>query len=1025
MSAAAGAGSRLAAGSTALQADWVRGRARPSTLVDLTSLEGLRGIDQFEGGTRIGALTTLADIARGVPSLAPIIGEIAGPAVRNQGTIGGNIAWRAGCLVPALLVRDARLEIETPASVEETDLSAWLGRAEPSLIRAILLPTLPDRHRWTFRKIGLRAAFSPSVINVAGLIGFDGERIRMARLAAGGGVVAPQRLDESEAGLVGRTLAETDWQDVHRRIEAELEAPGDRVRSGRYRRRVAANALVHGLSGKLPSGPARIERRNPKPASPPDEIRLSREQLADRWFVRPDLQPKISGELAYMTDHREPGMLVARILRAGLPHARILSIDIAAAEALPGVAAVVTHRDIEGRNAFGIVVQDQPALCHDKVRYAGDAIAAVAALDAATAEHALALIEVEFELLPVVSDPLAALEAGAPPVHGRGNLQRELALDRGDVEAAFRTADHVVEDVYVTPRQMHGFMETEGGYAVPTAEGGIEVFVGGQHGRRDRLQLSRILAVPEEKIRVVTSPTGGAFGGKDELTVQPALALLAMKSGRKVRMHLSRADSVLAGIKRNPMRIRMKTAVDRSGRLLAQEVDLVADGGAYASLSPSVLETALEHACGPYVVPNIKTRGRLGSTNNGTCGAFRGFGANEMSFAVECQMDRLAAACGLDPIEIRRRNLRAPGSPGYFGQAVAPTERLSEMLDAAANSALWREPSGCAPDGSEVYGVGMAFNYQGNGLGTLPPDFGGGSLRLAGDGAIEALYGLDDIGQGLIPAVQSAVASSLGCGRSDVRVIFGDTDAAPDSGSTTASRGTHVVWQAANLAAPGFSGQLLACAGRVLRREPELLEIVEGGVADKGSNSLEPIIHFADLAVALEADELPAETVSFPFPKSDYVAGNARYILISGATLARIAVSRITGQVRVLDLHMHTAAGPMLDVASYLGQIEGAMVQGLGLTLLEDTLIAEGQTLTRNLDSYMLPSIQDAPARTAVFALEDLDPGDTLGPRGIGELGIGAVAPAIANAIADAIGAWPAITPIAPEAVLDMMDRRS
>ncbi|MFN6980185.1 MAG: molybdopterin cofactor-binding domain-containing protein, partial [Gemmobacter sp.] len=348
----------------------------------------------------------------------------------------------------------------------------------------------------------------------------------------------------------------------------------------------AATALAYGLTGALPTRPPPPPARLPAGLAPPGLIPLGREALPHRWHPRPDLPSRIAGRTGYLTDARDPAMLVGRILRAGRPHARILAIDTAAAEALPGVRAVVTHRDVPGRNAFGIMRQDQPALCDSLVRYEGDAVAAVAAIDAETAEAALALIAVTYDDLPAVTDPAAALGPDAPPLHDGGNLAASFALDRGDPDAAFAAAAHVVSDTYVTPRQMHGFMETEGGWCAPTPEGGLVVCVGGQHGARDRMQLSRILALPEARIRVVTSPIGGGFGGKDELTVQAPLALLVRKAGAPVRLHLSRAESVLAGVKRNPMTIRMRTACDAEGRLVAQDVDVLSDSGAYASLSP-------------------------------------------------------------------------------------------------------------------------------------------------------------------------------------------------------------------------------------------------------------------------------------------------------------------------------------------------------------------------------------------------------------------------------------------------------
>ncbi|WP_159587297.1 molybdopterin cofactor-binding domain-containing protein [Chelativorans xinjiangense] len=1025
----AGPPSAFIAGGTALHLQWERDpKAKPARLINLARLDGMREVECGPDEIRIGAMATLGALTRhavlteSLPLLAAAIRSTAGPAVRNLATIGGNIAGRTGCLLPALLALDASLDLIEPRGPRWVPLAGWLAGtfSETALISGVIIPRNGQPTRWAHRKIGLRATFAPSLIGVAGILDVEGGRIVSARLAVGGGPVPPTRLLAAESMIAGGEITQLDWSSLHAAIREEVVAPDDKVRSGRYRRLVAANALVHGLGGTLPCRHASRTRALGKYAkrTPPA---LNRHSAGQRWHVRPDGPAKIAGSFPYLTDCLEPDMLVGRILRAGIPHARILVIDTSEAEAIPGVVAVVTHRDVPGRNAFGIVVQDQPAFCFDKIRYVGDAVAAVAAIDEKTAEKALSLIRVDYEPLPAVCDPEKALVGTASLVHASGNLQRQVTLSRGDVEKAFAGAAHVTEATYVTSRQMHGFMETEGGYAFVADDGTLTVAAGGQHGRRDRLQLSRILDMPEERIRVISSPTGGAFGGKDELTVQPALALLALKTGRKVRLKLSRAESVVAGVKRNPMTIRIRTACDRDGMLIANEVDVIADAGAYASLGPGVLETALEHACGPYIVPHVRTQGRLAYTNNGTCGAFRGFGANQMTYAVECQMDRLAAMAGLDPVTIRQRNMRRPQTPGYLGQKVAPTERLSAMLEAAEADPIWGLPQGPSPDGSEIVGIGMAMNYQGNGLGTLPPDPGGGALRLASDGAIEALFGTDEIGQGLLTAIQSAVAQEIGCSRDDVRPVTGDTGSTPESGSTTASRGTYIVWRVARDTAPDFTQKLLAAASGVLRRASPELAIAPGGIVERGSNSGELLMSFRQLAEALPAEELPCSATSFQFPKSDHFQSNARFIFAFGATLARVAVSRITGQTRVLDLHQHTAAGPMLDIAAYLGQIEGGSVQGLGYTLSEDAAMRGGHYLTCNLDTYAMPSIADAPQSMLVTALEELDAGDPFGPRGVGELGIGAVTAAIANAVADAIGYWPEQIPFDPEQILEAM----
>jgi xanthine dehydrogenase D subunit len=1022
---------RLIAGGTAIQLEWAKGAPAPDALIDLSRIAGRSSIGCEGACARIGAQATLgamerdAELGARLPLLAAAVRSVAGPSVRNLATIGGNVAGRAGCLLPALLALDAVLEGVDAAGAWRERLEDWLARPARAdeVIDAVEIPLSREIVRWTQRKVGLRAAFTPSIVGVAGLLTFAGGRIAQARLAVGGGVVAPTRLAAAEARLAGISAAAVDWPALREALFDEIVAPDDALRSGRYRRRVAANALVQGLGGT--AAPARFVRAPQSAEGASRTVELSHGAQPARWHIRPDGPAKIAGSLRYLTDHRAPDMLVGRILRAGRPHARILSIDTSRAEALPGVAAVVTHRDVPGLNAYGIVVQDQPAFCFDKARHAGDPVAAVAATDAATAEAALALIDVVYEPLPTVTSPEQALAPDAPLVHETGNLQRLVTFARGDVDAAFADCAHELEDVYVTPRQMHGFMETEGGWAEVGPDGALSVHVGGQHGARDRLQLSRILAMPEARIRVVTSPTGGGFGGKDELTVQPALALLALKSGRPVRLQLSRAESVLAGLKRNPMTIRMRTGCDAEGRLLAQEVDVLADAGAYASLGPGVLETALEHAAGPYDIAHVRTRGRLAYTNNGLCGAFRGFGANQMAYAMECQMDRLAQVCGLSPIEIRRRNLRRPGTPGSLGQTVAPSERLDEMLAAAAADPLWRSERGASAADEDVIGVGMAMNYHGNGLGSVLPDPGGGALRLAADGRIEAAFGLDEMGQGLLTAIVSTVSDQLGCGRDDVRPAVGDTAASPDSGSTTASRGTFVVWNATRLTAPRFSAELCAAAGAVLGRAGAELKIAPGGFVDRLSNSGEILLSFAELARAIPDGERPDVSAQFEYPKTDYLAGNARFLFVSGACVARVAVNRVTGQTRVLDLNQHAAAGPILDVAAFLGQQEGGAVQGLGFTLFEDAAMREGAYLAANLDAYMLPSVADAPARMSVRALEDLDAGDPYGPRGAGELGIGAVTPAIANAVADAIGYFPTVTPFPPEALLDAMERRA
>lgn len=1021
-------GTQAIAGGTALQLTWEAGAKKPKMLVDVSKLSELHGVSERAQAIHIGALTPLAElmqhalIVRHLPLLARATRDVAGPSVRIMGTLGGQIGWGVGCLLPALLALDAQVVLASEGGERVQPLADYLANSSDPLIVAVHVPKQSLPH-WVWQKVGLRAAFTPGVIAVAGVWTRQDDVFADLRLAIGSGATPARRLTTIEQALEGKTASSVD----EAMIAQAIQAPDDALRTGAYRKRVGAAALAGGLRG-LQMVTEETEGRLPRPVPAPQGERvLSREAAVGYWHIRADLDDKLNGTPVFLTDARSDDMLVGAILRTPCLHARLLSIDTSRAEALLGVHAVVTHKDVPGLNAFGIVIQDQPALCSDHVRYEGDPVAAVAADTKEIAEAALDLIVVDYEPLPIVSDPVVALTPEAPALHEGGNLRKTVEQQVGDVEAAFASAAHVVEDLYVTPRQMHGFMETEGGVVEPTPDGGLIARVGGQHGGRDRTQLSRILDLPEEKIEVVTSPIGGGFGGKDELTVQPALALLALKAKRPVRLQLSRSESVKAGTKRNAFQIRMKTACDKQGKLLAQQVDAIADGGAYASLSLGVIETAMEHACGPYIVPNIDARGRLVSTNNSTCGAFRGFGCNEMTFAVESQIERLAQMVGLDAVAMRRKNIRQPGAPGYLGQRVAPTERLSAMLDSAAASPLWTLPQGLGEDGQSWLGTGMALCYQGNGLGTLPEDEGEIELALAADGKIDARYGLDEMGQGLVPAVASAVSAALGVAREDVRVDFGDTSRTPDSGSTTASRGTYIVWKGAQLTAPGLREAVLKAAAGVLSRSPEQLALVPGGIGEAGTNSGEPLISFAALADQLHPNALPVERQFCAYPKTEYTKGNARFIYISGVTLARVAVDRITGMVRLLDMAQHSASGPVLDVASYLGQMEGAAGQGMGMTLTEHVLMQHGRAVTGNLDTYIMPSLADRPGSMTTYALEELDPGDPYGPRGVGELGITGSAPAISNAVARALGMraqtdWPNHLPLSPETLLRFME---
>lgn len=732
---------------------------------------------------------------------------------------------------------------------------------------------------------------------------------------------------------------------------------------------------------------------------------LNRRNSGDRWRIRPDGPGKVTGSLSYLTDMVAPGMLYALVLRSPHPHARIVSIRTEAARSLQGVEAVLTWEDVPGLNRFGIARQDQPVFCEDRARYVGDAVAAVAAETLSLARRALDLIEVDYEPLPTVDDPEQSLLPESPRLHPEGNILHTKAYRSGDAEAVFGRCAHVVEETYVTKRQMHAYMETEGGLFVPGPDGSLTVYAPTQHGFMDRLQLSRILAMQERRIRVVSSPIGGSFGGKDELNVQPYGALLAMATGRPVKIHNSRRESVRSGLKRHPMTIRMKTGTDESGRILAHMVRIVADTGPYATLGAEVLNFATEHVVSLYRFGCVDVESVSVFTNNGMSGEFRGFGGNQAIFALEGQMDRLADAVGMDPWEFRRLNMKTAEDPGPFGQAIAKTEGLAKVWAAAAESAIWKERTASMRDGEDLLpwkriGIGAALVMHGAGLGYGIPDPSGGRLALQKDGKIEASFGFEECGQGLIATLEQMLVERFGFAADDLRIVIGDSDAVPDSGSSTASRATSMMWKSLNQLQKPFTAQLLAEAANVCGLPVQRLRPGPGGVWDRESG--DRAIGYTELAVRLTEPIVCETRTSYPVPDTDIVG--AHYLYSYAAAVVKIEIDGLTGRLRVLSQYHAVAAGPVMNPQGFLGQIEGGSAMALGYALLEEAVMNQGQYLANNFDTYLIPAIADLNGPVEVQAIEHLPEGDAHGPRGVGEIGSVGLAAAIASAVRHAAG---------------------
>ena len=706
----------------------------------------------------------------------------------------------------------------------------------------------------------------------------------------------------------------------------------------------------------------------------------------------PNALAKIKGTARFADDYHFPGMLFARTRRAHVPHARIRSIDTQAARELPGVHAVLTHEDVPGRNAHGIVSVDWPVLCGKKVRYVGDAVAIVAADSPEIAAAALELIEIDFDELPVVSNAIAALEPGAPQVHEErpdGNLLKHIKVRKGDVEDGFAAADVIVDQTYRTPTTEHLFLEPECSIGVPatydpTRFGGIcdalaergetakhdktTIYVGSQIPYADRDQAAAALGVEPEEVRVVATLMGGGFGGKEDITGQIHAALLAEATQRPVKMLYSRQESLLVHSKRHATVIRMRTGATRDGKLTAVQALLYGDGGAYASLSDKVLTRATTHATGPYEVANVKVDCYATYTNNVPAGAFRGFGVTQSCFAVESNMDALARELGLDPVEFRRRNALDVGSTTATGQVMRESVGLHECIDKVDTDMRAGDFRWTWDVGHKRYAWGIAIGYKNTGLGGGAPDKATAEVEAWRDpdrGLVaEVRISSAEMGQGLPGVLASCAAEELGIPTENVSVLLGDTDVCPDGGPTTASRQTFVSGNAARFAARDVAGKLKeGSAERAIAQH------------EYWAPKTQPLGTGGDMHVA--------------------------FSFVAQAALCEIDMR--TGEVEVKRIVAAHDVGRAINPLTLEGQIEGGIVMCIGYALTEHYIQEDSVPWTDVMARYKMPSITHAPSITSHIVEHELSTGP-FGAKGMGELPSIPTSPAITNAIYNATG---------------------
>ena len=734
--------------------------------------------------------------------------------------------------------------------------------------------------------------------------------------------------------------------------------------------------------------------------------------LAECW----EEVARATGTARYGADVLRDGTLHLKVVRSPYAHAGILGVDAAEALAMDGVAAVLTAKDVPV-NRHGRIIQDEPVLAADRVRMIGDPVAAVVAVSEAVAAEAAAKVRVSYELLAEVLSPREALEPGAPRLHDGGNVLARQAIQRGDAEAGLARADVTVEGTFATPFNEHAYLEPEAALAWVDGDGRVVIETGASHTHLHRLEVSRALGLAQDRVRIVPVTLGGHFGGRTDVAMQCILGLAAWRLGRPVRCVLTREESFTSTTKRHAFEIRGRLGADRDGRISGLRLDMTADGGAYASAGPFVIVRAGVSGSGPYEVQDAWLGGQRVYTNNTLAGAMRGFGAPQSTFALESLMDELAGRLGIHPIELRLRNALRPGSTLPTGARVGEGMAIVETLQAIRpryDEAVHRARES-GENGDIRRGVGVASMLFGIGTttGETPSH---ADAELLPSGRIVVLAGATDAGQGSDFVLRRVAAQALGVPLAQVDLARGDTDLTRDTGSCTGSRATFYVGNAVRIAAGALGRAIIEAAARELEAPPEILAIRDGHVVVLEAPDRR--IALADLARRVEArgGRLREGGTYDPETRSlDPVTGTGSpYATYATATqMAEVEVSVRTGLVRVRRVVAAHDVGKVLNPVGARGQVEGAVVMGIGFALTEELVPG----VTRGFAGYRIPTTHDVPEIETIF-VERPDPRGPFGGKGLGECAMIPTAPAILNAIADATGVRITRLPATRERVL-------
>jgi len=737
--------------------------------------------------------------------------------------------------------------------------------------------------------------------------------------------------------------------------------------------------------------------------------------------TRHDGVDKVIGTAIYTDDLVFDGMLYAKAKRAMIPHGFLKKLDISKAKALKGVMSVLTAEDIKGEKTHGLVIYDWPVLVGigERVRYVGDAIAIVAAETQEIAEQASALIEAEFDLQPVITNPVQARQDGVPQLHEKGNLLKHIKIRKGDMEKGFAESDVILEHTFHTPTTDHAFIEPECSIGVPLPDGRMEIYVGSQIPYQDKTQVARAMGWPEERVRVVGQLMGGGFGGKEDIMGQIHVAMLADATQRPVKLLFDRLDSLLVHPKRHATQIRVKIGAKKDGRLIAAETELYGDTGAYASLGEKVMTRATTHSAGPYDIPNVRADCYAMYTNNPPAGAFRGFGVTQSAFAVESMMDMLAEKLNIEPVELRRMNSLHVGSITNTGQELRESVGLMECIDRVDAEMRKTNPHPFNPivdsiQPNLVRAWGFAAAYKNTGLGGGAPDISGADVELYEDGTFQVRSSSAEMGQGLVTVMRTIVAEEMSVSPTKVRVLVMDTDLTPNGGPTTASRQTFVTGNASRYAAKTLREEITATMAEKYDVRPEQIRF-ENGIVHVNGHSMS----YADVYREMNAlGKQPKVRYVYEAPKTQPLGtgGDMHFAFSFGVQAAEVEVNKLTGEVRVLKVISANDVGMAVNPLGLQGQIEGGVMMGLGNALTEEFIMDNGNVVTDHLARYRVPGIMLTPEITSIIVEHPVSTGP-YGAKGVGEICSIPTTPAITNAVYNAVGVRVFKTPVDQELI--------